>query len=239
VAVSVKTGLLAAHASSSSAAPPKAAELLKLVDRVIVFAQDGINGRRWPTGAGRNTHEARHLDADVRADGTLTRRGTFHQVVRADIPAAELAFYCVNTLGVTVSLPSKAAVTRPVRVVLDGSWLAIRYCGCWPASMQRAWEPSNPFDDWGSVSLQSSLHKAHEVSRNTEMRPSRNPGDQLSVPVSADMAASVQLGGENASAQLRQAGPAERLALEQLDLAEEHATENIGGAVRALFFEPK
>jgi AcrR family transcriptional regulator len=42
------------------------------------------------------------------------------QAVRADVPADELAFYCVNALAAAGSLPSKAAVTRLVKVVLDG-----------------------------------------------------------------------------------------------------------------------
>jgi hypothetical protein len=56
------------------------------------------------------------------------------------------------------------------------------------------------------------------LSPNTRRRLFRDPGDQLSVPVSADMAAAVRLGGENASAQLRQASPAVRLALQQHSL---------------------
>src|SRR6266851_2511302 len=68
----------------------------------------------------------------------------------------------------------------------------------------------------GSTSSKKS--EVEDVSPNTQRRLFRNPGDQLPVPVSADIAASVRLCGENASAQLRQGSPAVRLALKQLDL---------------------
>jgi AcrR family transcriptional regulator len=42
------------------------------------------------------------------------------RAVRGDIPAEELAFYCVTALAAAGSLPSTAAVTRLVRVVRDG-----------------------------------------------------------------------------------------------------------------------
>lgn len=40
--------------------------------------------------------------------------------VRDDVPAAELAVYCVAALGAAADLPTEAAVRRLVRVTLDG-----------------------------------------------------------------------------------------------------------------------
>lgn len=41
-------------------------------------------------------------------------------VIRADVPADELAAYCLHALGAAADLPSTAAVRRLVHLVLDG-----------------------------------------------------------------------------------------------------------------------
>jgi hypothetical protein len=45
--------------------------------------------------------------------------------VRSDVPAGELAVYCLNALNGAGSLPSKAAVERLVTVTLAGLWPSV------------------------------------------------------------------------------------------------------------------
>lgn len=63
------------------------------------------------------THAERHLTGIVE---DLITEGTQAGDLRSDVPAAELAQYCLHALTAAAGLTSKAAVTRLVAVTLDG-----------------------------------------------------------------------------------------------------------------------
>ena len=59
-------------------------------------------------------HELHHLVQGLLSDAA--KSGT----IRADVPADELATYCLNALAAAASLPSKSAIRRLVTVILSG-----------------------------------------------------------------------------------------------------------------------
>jgi AcrR family transcriptional regulator len=68
----------------------------------------------------RGEHVARaeqHLSSFIR---NLLIEGTRTGFVRKDVPAGELASYCLHALGAAGSLPSKVAVRRLVAVIVAG-----------------------------------------------------------------------------------------------------------------------
>ncbi|MDG9710646.1 TetR/AcrR family transcriptional regulator [Streptomyces sp. DH10] len=63
------------------------------------------------------THAERHLTGIVE---DLIAQGAQAGDLRSDVPAAELAQYCLHALTAAAGLPSEAAVARLVDVTLDG-----------------------------------------------------------------------------------------------------------------------
>ncbi|MGW7436774.1 TetR/AcrR family transcriptional regulator [Streptomyces sp. NPDC054849] len=63
------------------------------------------------------THAERHLHGMLQH---LLAEATEAGDLRSDVPAAELAHYCLHALTAAAALPSQAAVTRLVAVTLDG-----------------------------------------------------------------------------------------------------------------------
>jgi hypothetical protein len=59
------------------------------------------------------------MKASIAMPGFLVK-GAKDRWVRDDVPAAELATYCLHALAGAVALPSKAAVRRIVAVTLAG-----------------------------------------------------------------------------------------------------------------------
>ncbi|MEP6976891.1 MAG: helix-turn-helix domain-containing protein [Thermoleophilia bacterium] len=59
-------------------------------------------------------HDLHHLVQDLLSDAAKSG------AIRADVPADELATYCLNALAAAASLPSKTAVRRLVAVILSG-----------------------------------------------------------------------------------------------------------------------
>ncbi|MFE0152226.1 TetR/AcrR family transcriptional regulator [Nonomuraea sp. NPDC059007] len=62
-------------------------------------------------------HAQRHLADLVRA---LLEEGAENGEFRADVPAAELARYCLHALSAAAGMPSEAAVVRLAGVVMSG-----------------------------------------------------------------------------------------------------------------------
>ncbi|GAA4911867.1 TetR/AcrR family transcriptional regulator [Streptomyces coeruleoprunus] len=101
--------------------PGSAAERLE----AVLESYAAIQRRRGGHGdVGALLHRGEHVDRAHRhlADlvGGLLAEAAAEGDVRSDVPAAELAAYCLHALEAAGGLPSGAAVRRLVAVVLDG-----------------------------------------------------------------------------------------------------------------------
>jgi DNA phosphorothioation-associated putative methyltransferase len=98
---------------------PDAAERARTLQRAYELAERSL------IVAVRSTHQARHLDGDVHADGTLTRRGTFHHL----FSPAELRDWMEAVLQVRV-VPVQPGVAYVFRNTGDrAAYLSRRYGG--------------------------------------------------------------------------------------------------------------
>ncbi len=90
----------------------------------VLEAYASIERHRHVSDLGRIVHHGPHADAAHRrlmaTVEALVMEGTRGGVVREDVPAKELAVFCIHAAGAGRELSSQAALVRLVTVVVDG-----------------------------------------------------------------------------------------------------------------------